>query len=431
MGVGFRPGFVRDAAVEVTGGACDTGQLRVAHLLAALRPNGAERMLQCSRQLWREYGIEPVVIGLSDEPYPFAPALRRAGYETMVVARKGRSLGGFGALCRTLADLKPDIVHVYNESMFPLVCALSRAMPGVRGVVRSILNNYDYRGLLAPRRVLFSRITAALRVVSVARGTEVADNEEHRYRHRPHVVEGWVDTTAFGADIRQRARAARTQLGLAPSDFAVMLLGNCEQAKGHALLLDAIPAVQQPVVVLHVWGEERADHAERTRWDRVAGHHRLLRLGRCDDTATLLAAADVLAMPSEHEGLGLAAAESFCAGTPVIASLAPGLGWVTDFRTGRAVPRSASAWAAELERAAARRGDPGWARACQLDAEDAVQRFSAARGVAQWRHIYELACSRACPGPTAVLPHDPAPGRSADSSISWEETDASATAAGH
>ncbi len=325
MRVGFRPADVREAAAGVTGGACDAGQLRVAHLLAALRPSGAERMLQCSRQTWREYGIEPVVIGLSDEPHPFAPALRRAGYETMVVARNGRSLGGLGALCRTLADLKPDIVHVHNESMFPLVCALSRAMPGVRGVVRSIHNNYDYRGLLAPRRVLFSRITVALGVVSVAPGAEVADNEEHRYRHRPHVVENWVDITAFEADIRQRARAARTQLGLAPSDFAVVLLGNCEQAKGHALLLDALSAVQRPVVVLHIGGEERADHAERAQWDRVASRHRLVRLGRRGDTATLLAAADVLAMPSEHEGFPLTAAESFCAATPVIASRVPGL----------------------------------------------------------------------------------------------------------
>src|SRR5205085_1986246 len=121
--------------------------------------------------------------------------------------------------------------------------------------------------------------------------------------------------------------------------------------------------VRHPVVVLHAGQEERADDAERLRWDRLADDHRLLRLGRRDDAPVLLAAADVLAMPSEHEGFPLAAAESFCAGTPVIASPAPGLRWVTSFRTGRAVPPSVPAWAGELERAAARRRDPGWAEA--------------------------------------------------------------------
>ena len=139
-----------------------TGTLRVAHLLAALHPSGAERMLECSFGLWLKNGIEPVVIGLSDEPHPFAPALRRAGYETVVIARNSRSLGGLAALRAALVALRPDIVHVHRESMFPILCALARATPGVAGVARSIHAEFSYHGLLAPRRVLFSRAAAAL-----------------------------------------------------------------------------------------------------------------------------------------------------------------------------------------------------------------------------------------------------------------------------
>lgn len=376
---------------QVAGRILGSGPLRVVHLLSALRPSGAERMLQCSCEPWRRHGIEPIIIGLSDEPHPFAPALRNAGYQTVVIPRGSRTLGGLAALRSNLAGLKPDIVHLHNEPMFPLTCAIARATPGVRGVVRSIHNNYDYRGLLAPRRVLFSHAAATLGVVSVACGGEVADNEERRYRHRPRVVENWVDVSAFADDLRERAAAARQQLGITAGDFVVMLLGNCEPAKGHVLLLDAVAAVRQPVVVLHVGGEERAEEAERARWRRMAPQHRLIRLGRRDDVATMLAVADVLAMPSEHEGFPVAAAESFCAATPVMASLARGLGWVNSFRTGRTVPRDASAWAAELERAAGRRGADGWTRDCRQDAVDAARRFSPERGVAEWCSLYDLA----------------------------------------
>lgn len=363
--------------------------LRVVHILSVLRPSGAERMLQCSSALWGEHGIEPVVVGLGEGPHPFAPALRNAGYETVIVPRDNRTLRGLGALRSALADLHPDIVHVHSESMFPLICGLARATPGVRGVVRSIHSNFVYTGLLLPRRIAFSQVAAALGVVSVACGSEVADNEKRRYYHQPLVVENWVDVTAFTDDLPEQAQKARAEVGVAEDNFVVMLLGNCEPVKGHSLLLDAVATVRRPAVVLHVGGEERADAEERDRWERVSGGHRLIRLGRRDDVSTLLAAADLLAMPSEREGFGLAAAESFCAGTPVLAADAPGLGWVTGFRTGRALQRSSVAWAAELERAAERRRTPEWQTACHQDAEDARRRFSPERGVAEWCWIYE------------------------------------------
>jgi hypothetical protein len=182
---------------------------------------------------------------------------------------------------------------------------------------------------------------------------------------------------------------AHAGLGLTQDDFVVMLLGNCQPVKGHSLLLDAVATVRRSVVVLHVGGEERADAGERHRWEQVASRHRLIRLGRRDDTATLLSAADILAMPSEYEGFPVAAAESFCAGTPVLATVAPGLGWVTGFRTGRVLQHSSAAWAAELGQAAERRWTNAWKTACCEDAEEARRRFSPERGVAEWRRIYD------------------------------------------
>jgi len=374
------------------GQTANRGRLRVVHILAALRPSGAERMLQCSFREWQRHSVEPVIVGFSDQPHPFAQEMRCAGYETLLLTRNSRTVGGLAALRSALAGLRPDIVHVHNESMFPLICALAQTTPGVQGVVRSIHTNFRYHGLLAPRRILFSRAAAALGVVSVACGQGVADNEERRYRHRPRVVENWVDVGAFPGDLDDHRLATRHRLGLAQADFVAMILGNCEPAKRHFLVLEAIAALRHPVVLLHVGGEERADEAERSRWQQIVAPHRLIRLGPRGDVATLLAAADVLAMPSDPgEGFGLAAAESLCAGTPVIASAAPGLAWVTDFRTGRTVEWNAAAWADELERAVAHGRDPEWEQARHEDATIARRRFSPERGVSEWRQLYDLA----------------------------------------
>jgi glycosyltransferase involved in cell wall biosynthesis len=62
-------------------------------------------------------------------------------------------------------------------------------------------------------------------------------------------------------------------------------------------------------------------------------------LGRRSDTADLLGACDVLAVPSRHEGLGVAALEAMGAGRAVVASAVGGLaGAVVHGRTGLLVP---------------------------------------------------------------------------------------------
>jgi glycosyltransferase involved in cell wall biosynthesis len=75
-------------------------------------------------------------------------------------------------------------------------------------------------------------------------------------------------------------------------------------------------------------------------------------LGVRDDIGDLLAAADVVVLPSRREGLGNAALEAMGAGRAVVASAVGGLGEaVVDGRTGLLVPaEDAPALAAALER---------------------------------------------------------------------------------
>jgi len=110
-------------------------------------------------------------------------------------------------------------------------------------------------------------------------------------------------------------------------------------------------------------------------------------LGGRDGVADLLAACDVLVMPSEHEGFGMAALEAMSCGLAVVATDAPGLrDVVVNGQTGALVDASAENLAAAivclLSDTALRE---------RLGAEGrrgVIERHSPAAAVAGWLAVY-------------------------------------------
>ena len=106
----------------------------------------------------------------------------------------------------------------------------------------------------------------------------------------------------------------------------LLMAGRFAPQKDHALILDAMPAIlaAQPRATLLIagagpllWNVAR-DVARRG----LAGSVRLL--GHRSDLPDLMAAADLLVLPSRFEGLPLVALEAMAAGLPIVASDAPG-----------------------------------------------------------------------------------------------------------
>jgi glycosyltransferase involved in cell wall biosynthesis len=122
-----------------------------------------------------------------------------------------------------------------------------------------------------------------------------------------------------------RPELVRAELGLGPDAQLVLFVGRLAEEKGCRHLVEAIPAVLArfpgAVALLAGTGPEREKLEALVRRTGVAGHVRFL--GIRDDVADLLAAADVVCLPSLHEGLSLALLEAMSAGRPVVASDIP------------------------------------------------------------------------------------------------------------
>lgn len=139
------------------------------------------------------------------------------------------------------------------------------------------------------------------------------------------------------------SEAVRRDLGLDSASSVVLFLGRLAEEKGWRYLIEAVPALlsRVPAVVTLFAGEgpDREPLEALASRAGVAGHIRLL--GNRDDVADLLAAADVVCLPSVREGSSLALLEAMAAGRPVVASgIAANRAVVDHEITGLLVPSS-------------------------------------------------------------------------------------------
>jgi predicted dehydrogenase/glycosyltransferase involved in cell wall biosynthesis len=129
-----------------------------------------------------------------------------------------------------------------------------------------------------------------------------------------------------GAHRPSRSRETlRGEWGVGDAPVLLMVARFAEQ-KGHALLLDALPAIRaaHPDVIVLLAGEGSllTRTARAIAAKGLAGTVRML--GIRSDVADLMTLADLLVLPSAFEGLPLVALEAMAAGLPVVATVAPG-----------------------------------------------------------------------------------------------------------
>jgi glycosyltransferase involved in cell wall biosynthesis len=364
--------------------------LKVAHILGELRYSGAERMLECSIGEWTRAGIVPTVIGTGDGSHPFADNLRAAGYDVLVVPDI-RSVAGAISLARVLRRLRTDVVHIHRESCFDLTAALAVLTGRNTGIVRTVHGNFRLHGQAHMRRSARVRLARRIGTLWVSISQEVLETERSYVPWGDGTcVENWVDTDEIQSEANPATRREiRDALGIAASAKVLTLIGNCSEQKNHSLVTTALRGVSTPWVVLHVGSEQHATATEARGWTDLPDRHSVYRLGERSDVARLLAASDVVAIPSLVEGFSLVAVESLCAGVPVLANDVAGLKWLREFAAVRPVSPDLSAWTYALEG----HDSAGMFRAANRDATQIQSRFSPARGVSQYVAIYRNATS--------------------------------------
>lgn len=146
---------------------------------------------------------------------------------------------------------------------------------------------------------------------------------------RVQVIPNWVDTIKFQPSRDQSQ--ARRQFGLPPAARLIGVINQIAPEKGQAELIEAVSRLTEQFSDLHLvlagkeHGGDRFTHSLKEMAARFGLTERVHWPGFVTDVPQLLAALDVVAIPSWNEAFSLGALEALAAGVPVVASQVGGL----------------------------------------------------------------------------------------------------------
>ncbi len=259
-----------------------------------------------------------------------------------------------------------DACVVHGHRLYPMglaavLVARASGLPAVITAHGSDLHTEAIRGPWRTRHWSRWALRRADCVVVVSRELlDIARNlgvEERCLRYVPN----GVNVESFQSGDRDAGRRA---LGLPAAGHLIVSVGNLVAVKGHRVLIDAFRAVRERRrdVTLAIVGDGplRSELEAQVRLCGLGEHVRLfgpVPFGRVPD---LLAAADVVALPSMNEGMPLAALEALAAGRPLVSSAVGGTREIVERdRHGLLVPAGdAAALAIALDAALSRTWDP-------------------------------------------------------------------------
>ena len=307
----------------------------VASVIEALGRGGAERLLVDTARLIDRARFDFRVYTLFPIRRDYEAALRELAVAEECLGLHGPTdlVRGVRGLLRAWRQHRPQVVHTHLLAAH-LTGRLAAKLADLPVV--STLHGLDYAAEVRLANPRISRVKQLILRAAEAASIAVSDTRvvavsecvaraAHSTlwvpRRRIDVIPNAVDTSRFRPDPDDRV-AMRASMGVAASTPLILCVGRLTPEKGHETLLRAMHDLRARgddcQLLLVGEGPLRPGLERQARELGLGGNVHFM--GQRWDVPSLLHAADILALPSLHEGFGLVLAEALASGVPVVAS---------------------------------------------------------------------------------------------------------------
>jgi len=301
--------------------------MKLAHVITAISLGGAERVAEDLSVAFRAQGIDVHIIALiaSDpELNDYAQAMRErltiAGIQLHELGARDKRLGLIAklpALARLIRHERFDIIHAHVDHADFAVSLVARTW---RGEQRPALARTIHNSVLWPGHPWLARISEAgwrdelvIAVSPAAMDAHLALRQQLKLAisdQRKIILNG-IPIGAIGD-------------GAGSGPLRIAFFGRSTPQKGLDLLLAALRALPPSIApfTMTLYSDAARDPAIQ---EQVRNLRNITLLPPIVDARDQFGKFDLIIMPSRFEGLPLVAIEAFAAGTPVLATDAPGL----------------------------------------------------------------------------------------------------------
>jgi len=370
--------------------------LVVTELAGSAQYGGGERYLELLLARLDRRRFTPLVI--CPEPGPFSELMRGGGVRTLLV-RLAPLINPLAVirLARVLARERVAVLqtHGARSNAYGLVAGRLAGVPVIIATIHNSLHDYE----VGPVRRWCYRVAQRLTIRLADRVVCVSEALRRYIIDDAGVPPSRAVTVYNGVEPDRDAsapRAAAVRAGLhIDTGPMVLAVGRLVEQKGHRYLLKALPDLlrEWPKLRCVIVGDGELRNSLLTLAERLGVAEACLFAGVRTDVRALLAAADVVALPSVSEGFPFVLLEGLAMGRPVVATAVAGVDeLIEDRRTGRLVPARDARALADAIRGLLR--DPAAASVMGREGRRLVQeRFTAERMVSGTTSVFESALS--------------------------------------
>ncbi len=370
-----------------------TQAARVLHVVGSMDRGGAETMLMNLYRTLDRTRLQFDFLVFTDSSGDYDDEIGELGGRVIRAPRPSES-GYLRAVLEVEKRIRangPFIAvhsHILHASAIPLAAARRAGVP----VRVAHAHNTDDQTRTGVRKLVYSLTTRWL--IDRAATDLVACGDQaglylfgRNWRKSGMVVRNSVDLDKFTPPTADVRAAARRRFGIAEGSLVLGCIARLEPVKNHDHVLDVVSTLAGERAVTLLLAGEGSLRSQLERRARSLGIDHCVRfLGVLDDVPELLAAIDLLLLPSHHEGLPVVMIEAQAAGVPCLSSDTVtresdlGLGLVMFLPTS-----DRSAWVEAVEHMSRRRVD---ANACRetlvhagYDVKSAVNRIYSIYGL--------------------------------------------------
>jgi glycosyltransferase involved in cell wall biosynthesis len=291
---------------------------KVVVLIKGLGIGGAERLISEAVAFWDRDRYDYQVAYLLPWKDQLVPEITGAGVQVDQIGNGRVGIKTWRHLRAHLKEARPDLVHAHLPSTGILARLASHAP--VIYTEHNVVSSYRQ-----PTRLL-NRLTYGRNSRLIAVSGAVADSVAGFPGPDPIIVPNGVSVSVSEQD----RRAAREELEISDTTLMIIHVGNIRPHKGHSNLIAATAKLKGALddfVVVSIGGEKYDGDLARIQAEAAgAGVEDVFRaLGRRENALSFVAASDVMAHPSDHEGLPLAILEAMSLGKPVVATAVGGV----------------------------------------------------------------------------------------------------------